>query len=82
MIVADIYDRNVNFFRQKIPIQVLATAPTRLYTVMAGSATMSGNSPRERTFQLEETLPSLPVPPLNKTLQRYLASGKYQIQVT
>jgi len=31
----------------------------------------------ERTFQYEETLPSLPVPPLEQTLNKYLDSGKF-----
>ena len=30
----------------------------------------------ERTFQYEETLPSLPIPPLDQTLKKYLDSGK------
>ena len=31
---------------------------------------------RERTFQYDEDLPSLPVPSLQQTLQKYLESGK------
>lgn len=29
----------------------------------------------ERTFQYEESLPSLPIPPLDQTLSKYLDSG-------
>ncbi|XP_072042029.1 peroxisomal carnitine O-octanoyltransferase-like isoform X1 [Amphiura filiformis] len=47
----------------------------RICSTMAGSAAVSENPPI-KTFQLEDTLPSLPVPPLDKTLQRYLASAE------
>ncbi len=30
----------------------------------------------EQTFQFDETLPSLPIPSLEKTLAKYLESGK------
>jgi hypothetical protein len=33
----------------------------------------------ERTFQYEESLPPLPVPPLNQTLEKYLDSGEFHL---
>lgn len=32
----------------------------------------------EKTFEFEDNLPSLPVPPLKSTLERYLESGKFK----
>ena len=39
-------------------------------------STSSASSPRERTFQYEDSLPSLILPPLEQTLQKYLESSK------
>ena len=36
----------------------------------------------EKTFQFDETLPSLPIPTLEHTLTKYLESGNYWILIT
>ena len=44
------------------------------------SKPVSSDMARERTFQYDDDLPSLPVPKLEDTIKNYLDSGRYKVK--
>ncbi|XP_071803432.1 peroxisomal carnitine O-octanoyltransferase-like isoform X2 [Asterias amurensis] len=58
------------------PRKLHKSLPNFNLSVKKRMSTSSASSPRERTFQYEDSLPSLTLPPLEQTLQKYLESTK------